>query len=131
MPLVFLILGLLFLVVAIRGTHADFFALIRSEFTGTNNFVIWGAALMILGAVGFVKPLRPLAIGFIVLIFLVLILTQGEGFFDRFVSALKSPVAPANGTATAPSPAPGANVVPMPGLAPVYDNAGRWIGFGR
>lgn len=94
MPFIFLGLGLLFFVVAVRGTHGDFFALLKSEFTGPNNFVVWAMAFVMIGAVGFWKPARPVAVGFIILLFLVLVLTQGVGFFDKFNAAIKNPVAP-------------------------------------
>lgn len=156
MPFVLLFLGFLFLVVAINGTQGDFFSLLKSEFTGANNFVVWIGAIMILGLLGYFRPIRPITHGLIALVFLVLILTQGTGFFDRFNAALKSPVAPSASGGTAPAASmPGslissAAASPAPALAtpsatggtapsspagldlvPDFDSNGGWIGYSR
>lgn len=99
MPFVFLILGVGLLVVAVKGTHQQFFTLLKSEFTGSNNFIVWVMAIAVLGALGFIKPIRPIALGFIVLVFLVMILKNGGGFFSQLNSQVANP--------TAPSAAPG------------------------
>lgn len=95
MPWVFLIIGLVFLVSAIRGTESAMFALIKSEFWGSNSFVPWVAAIVILGAIGYAKPVRPAADAMIGLIILVMILANKGGFFTQFNSAIRNPVAPA------------------------------------
>lgn len=123
MPLVFIVLGLLFLVVAINGTHRDLWALLKSEFTGTNSFVVWASALVILGLVGYWKKIRPVTDAGIGLIFLVLIIAN-KGFFAKFNAAIRNPTAPsapASALTTAPAApttgAPGApsTIQPTPG----------------
>lgn len=95
MPFVFVIIGLLFLITAIRGTQNDMFALVKSEFWGTNSFVPWAAAIFILGAIGYARPVRPIADAMIGLVILVMVLANKGGFFTAFNNAIRNPVAPA------------------------------------
>lgn len=95
MPFVLIALGILFLVVAVQGTQGSLFALLKSEFVGTNSFIPWVAAFVILGLAGYIKPIRPITHAFLALLFLVLVLVNGKGFFAQFNNAIKNPVAPA------------------------------------
>jgi hypothetical protein len=99
MPFVLIILGLLLLIVAIRGTQGDAFSLIKSEFTGTNSFVVFASAIAILGALAYIKPFRPIGFAMIGLIVLGMILTDKGGFFAKLNDALRNPVAPSTGSA--------------------------------
>jgi len=120
MPFVLIALGLLFLVVAVQGTQGSLFTLLKSEFVGTNSFIPWVAAFVILGLAGYIKPIRPLAHAFLALLFLVLVLVNGKGFFAQFNNALKNPMAPAV-TPSAPSQsavASGAVANPLAALNP-------------
>lgn len=104
MPFVFAVLGVLFLIVAINGTQATLWSLLKSEFVGTNSFIPWASAIIILGLIGYAKPVKPIADGLIGLILLALILANKGGFFAQFNNALRNPVAPAtpgNSPATA------------------------------
>lgn len=94
MPFVLLVLGLLFLVVAVRGTQDQFFALLKGEFTGTNNFLVWVLAIVILGLIGYLKPIRPVAHAMIGLIILVMIIAN-KGIFAQFNNAIRNPTASA------------------------------------
>lgn len=95
MPFVLIFLGILLLVVSVRGTQGDFFSLLQSEFAGSNSFVVWASAFIILGLLGYIRPIRPITHAFLVLLLLVLILTNGKGFVSQFNAAIRSPVAPA------------------------------------
>jgi hypothetical protein len=100
MPFVLFLLGVLFLVVAVRGTQAQFFDLIKSEFTGANNFLIWVLAIVILGLmIGYLKAVRPIAHAMIGLIILVMIIAN-KGVFARFNEAFRNPA-----TINPPAPA--------------------------
>lgn len=94
MPFVLLALGILFFVVSLQGTQGSLFTLLKSEFVGTNSFVVWAAAFVIIGLLGYIKPIRPITHAFLVLLLLVMVLTNGKGFFSQFNSALRSPVTP-------------------------------------
>ena len=100
MPFVLLALGILFFVVSLQGTQGSLFDLLKSEFVGTNSFVVWAAAFVIIGLLGYIKPIRPITHAFLVLLLLVLVLTNGKGFFSQFNSALRSPAAPSVPTGT-------------------------------
>ena len=111
MPFVLLFLGILFLIVAVRGTQDTFFSLLKSEFIGTNSFIVWGAALVILGLLAYVKPIRPAAQAMMGLVLLIIFLANKGGVFSQFNAALRAPAtinAPANTSATA-TPAAAAN----------------------
>lgn len=128
MPFVLIAFGLLFLVVAVQGTQGSLFTLLKSEFVGTNSFIPWVAAFIILGLIAYIKPVRPVAHAFMALLFLVLILTNGTGFFAKFNQALANPVAPAVDPSTGETTAAGGiygvpnsitqSTTPVPGLTP-------------
>jgi hypothetical protein len=100
MPFVLLALGILFFVVAVQGTHADLFALLKSEFAGSNSFIVWASALIILGLLAYIKPIRAPVHAFMVLIVLVLILANHGGFFTQFNQAIRNPATPPKAPAT-------------------------------
>lgn len=130
MPFVFAILAIGLIVVAINGTQSAAFKLLKSEFTGSNSFVVWVAAIAILGALAYVKPIRPVAVGLMVLVLLVMVLNNKGGFFKQFQNQLNNPVAPSQsgvsgGTGLSISALP--NVVPsVPGGAPAVPGQGYW-----
>lgn len=89
MSLPLLLLGVLFLVAAVRGKHQELFDLLKDDFTGPDNFIFWGVALWVIGAIGYYKPLRPVSSAFMVLVVLVLFLSN-QGFFNRFMEQIGS-----------------------------------------
>ncbi len=89
MPMALLVIGIVFLTAAIRGTQDDLFATLKDDFTGPNNFLYWGLAFFIIGAVGYYKPLRPLSNSFMLLVVIVLFLSN-RGFFQRFLEQVRS-----------------------------------------
>ena len=88
MPLALLVIGVIFLVAAIRGTQGDLFDILKDDFSGSNNFFYWGLSFFIIGAVGYYRPLRPLSQSFMLLIVLVLFLSN-RGFFNSFMAQVK------------------------------------------
>jgi hypothetical protein len=94
MPFVLLAFGILFLVIAWQGTQQDLFALLKSEFVGKNSFLVWIAAILILGLAGYIKPIRPVTHAFMVLILIVLVLANGGKVFANFNAAIRAPTAP-------------------------------------
>lgn len=108
MPFVLLFLGILFFVVSIQGTQTNLFTLLKSEFVGSNSFVVWAAALIVIGLLGYIKPIKPISHAFMVLIVLVLVLANGQKFVGNFNSAIRAPTAPSANPTTAagalPSP---------------------------
>lgn len=86
MPLALLAAGLILLVSAMRGTTGDLFSLLKSDFTGPGNFLIWIMVLAAVGSVGYIKDLRPISNAFLVLILIVFILAANKGGRDFFSS---------------------------------------------
>ncbi len=96
MPLALLIMGIIFLTAAARGKACDgeychkvLFDTLKDDFSGPNNFIYWGIALFIIGAVGYYKPLKPLSTAFMGLVILVLFISN-RGFFNRFMEQIGS-----------------------------------------
>jgi hypothetical protein len=95
MPFLFIIVGLVMVTAAARNTVADDVTtkqlglthLLRNDFTGKNNFVYWVLSILIVGAIGYIKPLQPVSRAFMLLIIIVLFLTN-KGVFAQFNEAL-------------------------------------------
>ena len=90
MPMFLLLLGIMFLTAAVRGKDKVdlLFSTIKDDFTGPNNFLEWGVALFVIGAVGYYKPLKPVSTAFMTLLIVVLFLSN-KGFFEKFMSQIK------------------------------------------
>jgi hypothetical protein len=110
MPLAFIAIGAVFLVAAVRGTVLDYtvtggkvtsggstpglITLIKSDFTGSNNFLIWILALWVLGALGYIPGFKPIANALLVLVVVVMVIsndnkTGGGGFFTNLENTIK------------------------------------------
>jgi hypothetical protein len=94
MPFVFIIIGVGFVVIAIRGTQATAFQLLQSEFSGPNSFIKWALAIFILGAVGYIPTIRPVTRALLALVLLVIFLVNGKGLFAQFNNQIANPTAP-------------------------------------
>lgn len=88
MPLALLVIGVVFLTAAIRGKQKELYSVLKDDFTGSNNFLVWGFALFLIGAVGYYRPLKPIANTFMVLVFFVLFLSN-RGFLAKFTEQLR------------------------------------------
>jgi hypothetical protein len=97
MPFVLLITGAILLTASVRNTQDNLFALVRSDFTGPNNFIYWFIAIFVIGSIGYIPKAKPVATMFLVLVVLVLVLTRGNpnttggGFFEQFTKQIQSP----------------------------------------
>lgn len=96
MPLLFLIVGVLFLVAAVRGKEQTdkLLRLFRSDFVGPQNFLVWALAIGSVAGLGYVPKLKPFSNAFLVLIFIVLILVKkdstGQDFFTSFFRQVRA-----------------------------------------
>ena len=97
MPFVLLIIGTVLLISAARNTQAGLFTLLQGDFTGTNNFIYWMTAILIIGAIGYIPKLKPISVAFMTLIIIVLVVKKGNsenvpggGLFQQFTNALAS-----------------------------------------
>ena len=89
MPVALLVIGILFLTAAVRGKQDLLFETLRDDFTGPNNFLLWGMAIVMVTAVGYYKPLKPLSNAFLVLVFVVLLLSH-RGLIDKFMQQIRT-----------------------------------------
>lgn len=118
MILVALIIGSILIVAAIRDTYGSLFTAIGQDVPA---FVVWGAAILALGAIGFVPGLKPISRGLMALVLIVIILRNYQGIIGGFQSVASAPQAPqpSNGSAQPNQPAnPASPSVPsVPGLS--------------
>lgn len=83
MPLFFALAGLLLVVTGVNGTTKEAGELLKRDFTGPNNFIVWLFALLAAGALGYIPKFKPISYGFLALVFIGILLTSGSGVFDR------------------------------------------------
>ena len=108
MPLLLILAGLVLVVTAIRGTTGALATQLAQDVTG--GFIVWLAALGLIGALGFIPGLRTPSRYLIALVALVIMLASGSGFLSKFVTAIETPAQP-----VAPQPAGGnANLPAIP-----------------
>lgn len=89
MPFALIIVGLVMVVAAVRGTHVCLVNVVKSEFQGQGNFTYWIVAILLFGVIGYSDTLRPVSNALLVLIILALFLTKARnGLFSQFQSAL-------------------------------------------
>lgn len=96
MPLVLLIIGVVLVIAGVRSTQDTLFSLVKGDFTGTDNFIYWLGAILIIGAIGYIPKVKPISTALLVLVIVVLFLKKGDaqglggGFFSQFTNALET-----------------------------------------
>src|ERR1700722_13408883 len=91
MPFVLILLGITLIATALRGTTGALFTAIKADFTGSDNFIYWLLSLIVIGSVGYIKRLQPVANMFLLLVILVMFIANKGGFFAQFMAAIKTP----------------------------------------
>lgn len=91
-----IILGIVLVIVAVRGTETDsvngsgdgqgLFPLLKNDLE-SEQFRAWVAAIVIIGVLGFIPPIQPIADGLISLLVGVLLLSKGQ-FFNQLSNAI-------------------------------------------
>ncbi len=121
MPFILLLFGAVLVVTGIRGTHDDLWELVKGDFTGggdyskNKSFGLWIAAIVVVGSVGYIKPLRGFSVAFMSLLVLVLflsnkgVITQLQGFVNN----------PAPGTPANSNDKTGFNIPPIPSIGDI------------
>lgn len=94
MVVALIVVGLILVVVGIRGTQNELGALLADDFTGPGNFWYFIFGIVFLGSLGYYPPLRNTSRLLIVLTLLVFMLSNG-GFWQELRSAIENPVSPA------------------------------------
>lgn len=92
MPFAFLLLGSMFVIAGVRGKDEQLFTLIKGDFSGKPSFLSWMVAVLLIGALGYIEPIKPISRALLVLIVIVLFLTNG-GFFQKFTQGVEAPAA--------------------------------------
>ena len=90
MPFALLLLGMLAFVSAYKDTLGQLGGYLKGDFSGAGNFFYWIAALILVGSIGYFKPLRMTSKMLLLLILVVMMLSD-KGFFAQFVAALNAP----------------------------------------
>ena len=115
MAFVFTIVGLLMIVTGVKGTYAQFGSQVAGDFTGSQPFTYWVAAILGVGAIGYIDALRTVSRLFLALILVSMVLAN-KGFFQQFTSALKQgPIAPQAGTIASAAALPSGSTQSMLG----------------
>lgn len=107
MPFVLIVVGIILLVTAIQGTTGQLGSMLVQDTFGTGGYVYWFVAIIVIGAVGYVKQLKTLSDMGMFLVVLVLFLSH-KGFFQQFnaeIGKIKSGGTAATGSALAPASA--------------------------
>jgi hypothetical protein len=112
MPLFLILIGVVLVVTALNntfhGSEKSLVGLIKNDFSGPNNFLIWMVALFICGAFGYIKGFKPISYAFLGLVFVAIVLANQKGergglfvnFFNAINGAYKLPPADPTGTTT-------------------------------
>lgn len=89
MPFALLFIGVVLAIAAYNGTQGVLSSQLKKDLSGETGFVYWIAAIMIVGAIGYIRPMETVSRSFLALILVVMFLVNG-GFFTQFNAALKS-----------------------------------------
>src|SRR5579864_8413353 len=102
MAFVLIIVGIVLLITSVRntvttqGNTPGLFTLLQGDFTGPDNFIFWLVSILVIGAVGYIPKLKPLSVGFMTLVIIVLFLKRGNpsgaggGFFSQILAGLNT-----------------------------------------
>lgn len=130
MPFVLIIAGVVLLIAAVKNTYGQttpsgqpgLGALLQNDFTGQNNFIFWLAAILIIGAIGYIPKVKPISTGLLVLVIAVLVLSRGNpnnvggGLFSQLTSALQTTTTAQPTTAATTASTPATATSPLPSL---------------
>lgn len=86
MALGFLLIGVALIVAAFRNTEGEFFSLLANDAAG---FAKWAAAIIVIGALGYVPDFRNASRLLLLLVLLVIVIVN-KGAFANFSSAVTS-----------------------------------------
>jgi hypothetical protein len=88
MILLALFLGVILIVAAIRNSQRALFSALKAD---VPEYLIWAAAIFAVGAIGYIKPAKPIANGLLVLMLTAIILANYKGIIAGFDNAWKNP----------------------------------------
>lgn len=112
MPFALIIIGLVLVICAARGTLGQLGTLLKGDFTGQGNFVYWLAAMGIVGSIGYIRQMQPFSRAFLALVLVAMLLSNREFFaqlktvIEQLSAAGSSGSGPAGNTLDNSQPAP-------------------------
>jgi hypothetical protein len=87
MPLAIVLIGILLVSVGVKGTQKELGAQFQKDLLGSQGFLIWFAALLIVGLLGTIKPIQQPA-RYLLALILIVILLRNNGVFTQAVNAI-------------------------------------------
>lgn len=87
-----LIFGFIGIIAAWKNRTDELYSILKENFTGPNNFILWTVAIVFLAVIGMNKTIRPVSDAFMGLIILVVILAayrKNKDVFKLFLEELK------------------------------------------
>lgn len=115
MPFFLLIAGIILIVAAYRKKHGELFSLLKDDFFGDNNFIMWTLAIVLLVSLGYIKQLKPITDAFLVLVILVIIVRNyrdNKDILSMFIDQVKG----ATGDRSTGSHTSGASMIKATGI---------------
>lgn len=86
MAFLFLTAGVFFLVAGVRHQSGNALKLLKGDLVGgSDSYLVWVGAILLIGAIGYVDELKPISHAFLILVIIVLLLSNG-GFFGKLQS---------------------------------------------
>lgn len=87
MPYALILTGIVIFLATFRGDISQLGTLLKGDIL-SGNFLYWIGAVIVLGAIGYIKALKHFSDLFLVLLIVALMLSN-RGFFAQFMAALK------------------------------------------
>ena len=95
MPIFLVLLGVALMLLAWQDNQGLFIEQVATDFIGANGqegFAVWFLAILVVGGLGYVKPIQGFTRGIMGLVFLVILIKGGTGFFSQLQSTVTGSV---------------------------------------
>ena len=104
MPILLSVVGIVLVIAGLRnritGGGPSLVSLLKQDFTGSNPFWKWAAAIFLIGAIGYIDELKPISRAFMVLVIIVFLFSN-QGVFAKLQAVFTStPTAAGKATTT-------------------------------
>lgn len=96
MPYAIILIGAVLLVSGIRGTYKDLWQLVRGDFSGTDSYLAWVAAIAVIGGIGYIPRLKSLSVALLTLLLLVIVISR-KGVFEKLSQYVTSGIPASSG----------------------------------
>lgn len=112
MILIILLIGVLLVVSSVRNTQGALFSALGTDVPA---FIVWAAAIVALGVIGFIPGLKPISRGLLALVLVVIVLHNYKGILAGFQNAFQSnPGASSSGSSSNPGSTTGSSATQVP-----------------